>query len=184
MNQVSEQKYRKIVPYEMIRDGDLGPLSKEDKNDPTNPLQFEISGPQDQAAVLPCSPCDTYVSVDLGDSGAQVQHGGDGADGKANDLTPGERLEGKGAASSPCVQRHASHACHGSVQGDSGAKTQPLISPSIPHPAEHSAGSHSFSRACPPHRTLYPLSPHHTDLGTCSPSTQAHPHERTAGTSL
>lgn len=42
MNQVSEQKYRKIVPYEMIRDGDLGPLSKEEKDDPTSPLQFEI----------------------------------------------------------------------------------------------------------------------------------------------
>lgn len=37
-----------------------------------------------------------------------------------------------------CVRRHASHAHHGSVRGDSGAKTQPLISPSIPHPAEHS----------------------------------------------
>lgn len=55
-------------------------------------------GPQDRAALLPRSRHSTYVSVDLGDSGAQVQHGGDGADGEANDLAPGERLQGKGGA--------------------------------------------------------------------------------------
>lgn len=38
MNQVLEQKYRKIVPYEIITDRDLGPLSKEGKDDPTAPL--------------------------------------------------------------------------------------------------------------------------------------------------
>lgn len=59
MNRVSEQKYRKIVPYEMIRDGDLGPLSKEEKDDPTSPLQFEISGPQGVPRTRP-PPCPTH----------------------------------------------------------------------------------------------------------------------------
>lgn len=37
----------------------------------------------------------THVGVDLGQAGAQVQHGGDGADGEANDLAPGEGLQGE-----------------------------------------------------------------------------------------
>lgn len=34
----------------------------------------------------------TYVGVDLGEPGAEVQHGGDGADGKADDLSLADGL--------------------------------------------------------------------------------------------
>lgn len=52
----------------------------------------------------------THVGADLGHSGAQVEHGGDGADGKSNDLSPGERLQGRGGdrdRASPCAQSSA-----------------------------------------------------------------------------
>jgi len=42
MNQALERKYRKIVPCEVIRDGDLGPLSKEEKDDPLPLLPSSI----------------------------------------------------------------------------------------------------------------------------------------------
>lgn len=45
----------------------------------------------------------THVGADLGHSGAQVEHGGDGADGKSNDFSPGERLQGRDRDSS-CAQ--------------------------------------------------------------------------------
>lgn len=37
----------------------------------------------------------TYISVDLGHPGEQIQQGGDGANGEANDFLLGERLQGK-----------------------------------------------------------------------------------------
>lgn len=47
----------------------------------------------------------THVGADLGHPGAQVEHGGDGADGKSNDFSPGERLQGRaGARASPSAQ--------------------------------------------------------------------------------
>lgn len=47
----------------------------------------------------------THVGADLGHSRAQVEHGGDGANGKSNDFSPGERLQGRDRdRASPCVQ--------------------------------------------------------------------------------
>lgn len=45
----------------------------------------------------------THVGADLGHSGAQVEHGGDGANGKSNDFSPGERLQDRDR-DSPCAQ--------------------------------------------------------------------------------
>lgn len=99
----------------MIRDGVWHPRAERRKENPQGetPQPLGVTGEEPRGARL-----GTHVGADLGHSGAQVEHRGDGSDGKSNDLSPGERLQGRG----------------GDTDRDTG--TAPVLrAPARPHPA-------------------------------------------------